>query len=195
MEFSRQEYWSGLQFPSSGDLFKPKDWPCFSGIAGRFFTTELPGKPSFLYSLTLEKSTTDGHLLWEPGLKYSSVIYYLGSCYQGAVTFLPSSLNQEGWTTAFPRTLPRINHVQINDSTVFARFLSWWFLSQAILVIQVDIYSSITRTMQFIFFQIDSVHNLTFHMKWLVISCHILNQPAPQSVVHPFSHWMSVKLL
>ena len=146
-------------------------------------------------------------MLWEPGLKYSSVIYYLGSSYQGAVTFLPSSLNQEGWTTAFLRTLPRINHVQINDSTVFARFLSWWVLSQAILVIQVDIYSSITRTMQLIFFQIDSVHNLTFHMKWndftscendftwLVISCHILNQPAPQSVVHPFSHWMSVKLL
>ena len=36
MKFSRQEYWSGLPFPSPGDL--PKDWTWVSCIAGKFFT-------------------------------------------------------------------------------------------------------------------------------------------------------------
>ena len=38
VEFSRQEYWSGLPFPSPGDLPYPgiKTW--VSGISGRFFT-------------------------------------------------------------------------------------------------------------------------------------------------------------
>ena len=37
MEFSRQEYWSGLLFPSPGGLPDPR----------RFLTTEPPGKPDF----------------------------------------------------------------------------------------------------------------------------------------------------
>ena len=35
MEFPRQEYWSGLPFPSPGDLSNAGMKPC---IAGRFFT-------------------------------------------------------------------------------------------------------------------------------------------------------------
>ena len=45
MGFSRQEYWSGLPLPSSGDL---SDWgidPISPALVGGFFTTELPGKP------------------------------------------------------------------------------------------------------------------------------------------------------
>ena len=47
MGFSRQEYWSGLTFPSPGDLPDPGNQTCISCvscIAGRFFTTEPPGK-------------------------------------------------------------------------------------------------------------------------------------------------------
>ena len=44
-EFSRQEYWSGLLFPSPGDLTDPGIEPESSALAGRFFTTEPPGKP------------------------------------------------------------------------------------------------------------------------------------------------------
>ena len=42
MEFSRQEYWSGLPFPSLGDLPDPGIKPtCLTSpaLAGRFFTT------------------------------------------------------------------------------------------------------------------------------------------------------------
>ena len=48
MEFPRQEYWSGLPFPSPGDLAKPGIEPvslASPALAGRFFTTEPQGKP------------------------------------------------------------------------------------------------------------------------------------------------------
>ena len=48
MEFSRQEYWSGLPFPSPGDLPDPGIEPMFPvipALPGIFFTTEPPGKP------------------------------------------------------------------------------------------------------------------------------------------------------
>ena len=47
MEFSRQEYWSGLPFPSPGDLSDPGIKPRSPALAGTFFTTEPPGKPRF----------------------------------------------------------------------------------------------------------------------------------------------------
>ena len=53
MGFSRQEYWSGLPFSSSGDLPNPGIEPQFPALAGRFFTTEPLGKPIAL--LVVEK--------------------------------------------------------------------------------------------------------------------------------------------
>ena len=44
MGFPRQEYWSGLSFPTLGDLPKPGIKPISSALAGGFFTVELPGK-------------------------------------------------------------------------------------------------------------------------------------------------------
>ena len=48
MGFSRQEYWSGLPFPSPGDLPDPGVGSTSSvspSLAGRFYTTEARGKP------------------------------------------------------------------------------------------------------------------------------------------------------
>ena len=45
MQFSRQEYWSGLHFPSSGNLPDLGIKPVALVLAGRFFTTEPRGKP------------------------------------------------------------------------------------------------------------------------------------------------------
>jgi len=45
MEFSRQEYWSELPFPSPGDLPDPGIKLASPALIGRFFTTELPRKP------------------------------------------------------------------------------------------------------------------------------------------------------
>ena len=46
--FSRQEYWSGLPFPTPGDLPDPGIEPMFlasPALAGGFFTTVLPENP------------------------------------------------------------------------------------------------------------------------------------------------------
>ena len=43
MEFSRQEYWSGMPFPSPGNLPDPGIELVSPALAGRFFITEPPG--------------------------------------------------------------------------------------------------------------------------------------------------------
>ena len=66
MGFRRQEYWSGLPFPSPGDL-PSRDWThtsCVSCIAGRFFTTESLGKPH--PSLYFRPFTPPEGPEWEP---------------------------------------------------------------------------------------------------------------------------------
>ena len=45
MGFPRQEYWSGLPFPSPGDLPRPGIESVSAALAGGFFTTEPPGMP------------------------------------------------------------------------------------------------------------------------------------------------------
>ena len=46
----QQEYWSGLPFPSPGELLDPRIKLMSPALAGRFFTTEPPGKPQRTYS-------------------------------------------------------------------------------------------------------------------------------------------------
>ena len=43
MEFSRQEYWMGLPFPSPRDLPDPGTDPVSPALAGRFFTISKDG--------------------------------------------------------------------------------------------------------------------------------------------------------
>ena len=56
MGFSEQEYWSELPFPSPWNLSDPGIKPMPPALAGRFFTTEPPGK-----------------LLWDEGLWVSGL--------------------------------------------------------------------------------------------------------------------------
>ena len=46
MGFSRQEYWSGLPFPSPGDLPNPGIKPGSPALQADTLTSELPGKPN-----------------------------------------------------------------------------------------------------------------------------------------------------
>ena len=45
MEFSRKEYWSGLLFPSPGDLPSPHIKPGLPKLQADSFLSEPPGKP------------------------------------------------------------------------------------------------------------------------------------------------------
>ena len=53
MEFSRQEYWSGLPFSSPGDLPNPGIEPRSPILQADRLPSELPGKPYILYMYVL----------------------------------------------------------------------------------------------------------------------------------------------
>ena len=69
MGFSRQEYWSGLPFPSPGDLPNPRIEPESPALQADALPSEPPGKdPMYvlLHSmpLTLQQATTNPCLQW-----------------------------------------------------------------------------------------------------------------------------------
>ena len=48
MGFSRQDYWSGLPFPSPGDLPDPGIKPGSRAFQADTLTSEPPGKPKYM---------------------------------------------------------------------------------------------------------------------------------------------------
>ena len=50
MEFSRQEYWSGLPFPSPGNLLKPGIKPGSPALQADSLPSELQGSPFTIYN-------------------------------------------------------------------------------------------------------------------------------------------------
>ena len=50
MGFSRQEYWSGLPFPSPGDLPKPGIKPRSPVLEADSLRAAQPGKPTTMFS-------------------------------------------------------------------------------------------------------------------------------------------------
>ena len=53
MGFSRQQYWSGLPFPSPEDLPDPGIKPSSPALASGFFTAEPPGKPVYFSTISM----------------------------------------------------------------------------------------------------------------------------------------------
>ena len=72
MGFSRQEYWSGLPFPSPEHLLDSGIEPKVSCLAGGFFTTEPPRKPYALVDAPVD------NVLWpcflSHGLSFREII-------------------------------------------------------------------------------------------------------------------------
>ena len=77
MGFPRQEYGSGLLFPSPGDLPNIGIEPASPALAGRCFITEPPGKPTHCSYLlcwvassqtACPPSTSECDLVWKQGL-------------------------------------------------------------------------------------------------------------------------------
>ena len=53
--FPRQKYWSGLPFPSPGDLPNPGIEPTSPALASRVFTTDPPAKPRDYDTMMIKK--------------------------------------------------------------------------------------------------------------------------------------------
>ena len=72
MGFCRQEYWSGLSFPSPGDLPDPGIEPASPALEGRLFTTEPPEKPPNNFKLYINTIFAI--------FNYDVIVYYILNC-------------------------------------------------------------------------------------------------------------------
>ena len=76
VEFSRQEYWSGVPFPSPRGSSISRDQTQVSHIAGGFFTSEPPGRED---SLEKEMATHSSILAWGiPWTEEPDRLQYMG---------------------------------------------------------------------------------------------------------------------
>ena len=57
MEFSRQQYWSGLPFPSPGDLPDQGIEPGSPALQADALPSELPGKPTLKEGILIRDSS------------------------------------------------------------------------------------------------------------------------------------------
>ena len=78
MEFSRQKYWSGLPFPSPGDLPDPGIEPASFSLAGRFLPTEPPCVYVCVYIYSFS-GFPDGASGKEPACQCRKIIRDMGS--------------------------------------------------------------------------------------------------------------------
>ena len=65
VKFFRQEYWTGLPFPTPGDLLDPEIQsisPASPALAGRFFTTAPPGRPRINEEMPTQNHTDPSNL-------------------------------------------------------------------------------------------------------------------------------------
>ena len=83
MEFSRQEYWSGLPFPSPGNLPDPGIEPRSPLLQTDALLSELPGKPIYTYKIDYDIKRLSGiHNLMKQDLTPSSHYFILShSCF------------------------------------------------------------------------------------------------------------------
>ena len=112
-KFSRQEYWSGLPFPSQGDFPDPRIEPLSltsPALTGGFFTTAASGKPlsHILYINSFHPA--------KDCLNYVLLLVSSNLCPEAAREMYPSDLLQEEHTllmvlAAAPLpSLPRVPH-------------------------------------------------------------------------------------
>ena len=71
MGFSRQEYWSGLPFPSPGDLPDPGIEPGSSAFQADALTSEPPGKPLYIWGYCYFSKQSSFQFVFHPVQNFS----------------------------------------------------------------------------------------------------------------------------
>ena len=86
MEFFRQEYSSGLLFPSLGHLADPGIKPESPTLAGRYFAMDLPGKTQIAQYYCLSEQEVRlcsvAKYIWPKGSEFQKKTKVCGSFYQ-----------------------------------------------------------------------------------------------------------------
>ena len=81
MEFSRQEYWSGLSFPTPFDLPNPGIEPTTPALAGGFFTPCHFGSPSQLVQATCVSSACGPVVIFSSFVKLATLPFFSPPAY------------------------------------------------------------------------------------------------------------------
>ena len=90
--FSRQEYWSGLPFPSPGDLSNPGIKPGSPELQVDSLPTDLQGKPPILLNSS-EKKPCQIPMLEIHLLAYTTLYYFWSSSHFPASVFFTKSFH------------------------------------------------------------------------------------------------------
>ena len=99
MEFSRQESWSGLPFPSPGDLPDPGIEPGSPALQADSLLTELRGKPRWKGRVPTHVLLRDGRRTWEPTPRPSGPAEQEGEDQDpGQCTPALAPSSRQGWT-------------------------------------------------------------------------------------------------
>ena len=122
LEFSRQENWSGLPFPSLGDLPNPLSEPGPPALQADTLPSKLLGKPYYYicHSLNVVVVQSQSHvqLFATPWTSGFSVLHYLLEFAQTHVHWVGDA-NQPSHPL-FPPSPPKLNHSQ--HQTLFQLF-------------------------------------------------------------------------
>ena len=99
MGISRQEYWSGLPFPSPRGSSWPKDRTYVSCIAGRFFTAEPYVYISYIY--TYINIPVYSHSKSHLAMEYNLLCMLLDSACYHLVDIYSINIHKEYWSVVF----------------------------------------------------------------------------------------------
>ena len=80
MRFPRQDYWTGMPFPSPGDLSDPGTEPASPALSGRFFTLSPLGSHRYIYIQMYVNKTGITHVTQGEGTN-SSYMGFTSSIY------------------------------------------------------------------------------------------------------------------
>ena len=124
MGFPRQEYWSGLPFPSLGDYADPGIKRTSSALAGGFITTEPVRKPQLLVQLHVSES--ESHSVMSDSLQPHGLYSPWNSSGQDIGVSSPSLLQQIFPTQGSNPGLPHWRQILYNLSNQGGpRILEW----------------------------------------------------------------------
>ena len=105
MGFPRQEYWSGLPFPSLGDLSDPRIEPTSPALVGRFFTIEPPEKAKDHIThreMPIEMTENFSSVTMEARRKWHSIFQVLHISNEWGIKTYSSEEKQKQFITSRP---------------------------------------------------------------------------------------------
>ena len=119
MEFSRQEYWSGLPFPFPGDLPNPRIKPRSPALQADALPSELPGKPiKALYKSIIAKQQL---------MKWNVFTYDLCSreMEDPVRGHQAEKFIKESQELSVPEVAKIVNELRVDKSTLIGTMISW----------------------------------------------------------------------